>query len=89
MLCTIELMLAGLCINIPMLRPYYLQWRAKYKSTSLSASGRRDNQLSGSGHLKSDGQRAGHFTQWMELVCLFFPLPFCTIPQKKGKQKNN
>ncbi|KXH67555.1 hypothetical protein CSAL01_04323 [Colletotrichum salicis] len=38
MLCTVELMLAGLCINIPMLRPFYLRWRAKYKSSSLENS---------------------------------------------------
>ncbi|KAK4458579.1 hypothetical protein QBC42DRAFT_340937 [Cladorrhinum samala] len=33
MLCSIELMLAGICINIPMLRPFYLHWRRKYKSS--------------------------------------------------------
>ncbi|KAM0692428.1 hypothetical protein Q7P36_008631 [Cladosporium allicinum] len=31
MLCSIELMLAGLCVNIPMLRPFYLRWRTKHK----------------------------------------------------------
>ncbi|KAJ4403693.1 hypothetical protein N0V91_006393 [Didymella pomorum] len=39
MLCSIELMLAGLCINIPMLRPFYIRVRAKYKSSSMSGSG--------------------------------------------------
>lgn len=38
MLCTIELMLAGICINIPMLRPFYLRWRQKSK---ISQSGSR------------------------------------------------
>jgi len=31
MLCSIELMLAGLCVNIPMLRPFYLRWRSQHK----------------------------------------------------------
>ncbi|KAI4934477.1 hypothetical protein J4E85_002334 [Alternaria conjuncta] len=67
MLCTVELMLAGLCINIPMLRPFYLQWRKTYKSQSgshnLSAIKR-----SNTGGLGSHQQpRPGHYTQWMEL----------------------
>lgn len=72
MLCTIELMLAGLCINIPMLRPFYLQWRAKYKNSSFSNSGRMSgNKLSvsgqlGSGHVQQP--RPGQYTQWIELV---------------------
>ncbi|KAL2018689.1 hypothetical protein VTK56DRAFT_524 [Thermocarpiscus australiensis] len=37
MLCSIELMLAGICINIPMLRPFYIRWRQKSK-TSQSGS---------------------------------------------------
>lgn len=70
MLCTVELMLAGLCINIPMLRPFYLQWRKTYKSQSgshnLSAIKR-----SNTGGLGSHQQpRPGHYTQWMELVSL-------------------
>lgn len=72
MLCSVELMLAGMCINIPMLRPFYLQWRAKYKDSSLSNSGRRSAPLSGplSGPLKSEQDRPGHYTQWLELVGL-------------------
>lgn len=63
-------MLAGLCINIPMLRPFYLQWRKTYKSQSgshnLSAIKR-----SNTGGLGSHQQpRPGHYTQWMELVSL-------------------
>jgi hypothetical protein len=67
MLCTVELMLAGLCINIPMLRPFYLRWRAQYKSTSLSArtSGLKRSNTAGLGG--SSQQRPGHYTQWMEL----------------------
>lgn len=70
MLCTIELMLAGLCINIPMLRPFYLQWRAKYKNSSFSNSGRQSGQkLSVSGQLGSGHvqPRPGLHTQWIEL----------------------
>ncbi|KAF2853870.1 hypothetical protein T440DRAFT_487162 [Plenodomus tracheiphilus IPT5] len=67
MLCTVELMLAGLCINIPMLRPFYLQWRAKYKNSSLSNSGRQSAPLSVPGPLRSNEARPGHYTQWLEL----------------------
>jgi hypothetical protein len=70
MLCTVELMLAGLCINIPMLRPFYLQWRAKYKNSSMSASGRisalKRSNTGGMGSVPNPG-RPGHYTQWMEL----------------------
>ena len=68
MLCTVELMLAGLCINIPMLRPFYLQWRKKYKLTTMSNSGRRSAPLSEPGLGSSNQARPGHYTQWMELV---------------------
>ena len=62
-------MLAGLCINIPMLRPFYLQWRAKYKTQSMSNSGRVSAlKRSGTGGLGSQQARPGHYTQWMELV---------------------
>ncbi|KAH7390012.1 hypothetical protein BKA66DRAFT_581728 [Pyrenochaeta sp. MPI-SDFR-AT-0127] len=68
MLCTVELMLAGLCINIPMLRPFYLQWRAKYKSSSLSNAGRPSAaKSSAAGQLGSNQARPGHYTKWMEL----------------------
>lgn len=71
MLCTIELMLAGLCINIPMLRPFYLQWRAKYKNSSFNNSGRQSGpKLSVSGQMGSGHRqpRPGQYTQWIELV---------------------
>jgi hypothetical protein len=69
MLCTVELMLAGLCINIPMLRPFYLQWRKTYKSASGSNSGHLSAiKRSNTGGLGSQQQRPGHYTQWMELV---------------------
>jgi hypothetical protein len=70
MLCTVELMLAGLCINIPMLRPFYLQWRAKYKNSSIGTSGRVSAlKRSNTGQLGSSPNqpRPGHYTQWMEL----------------------
>lgn len=68
MLCTVELMLAGLCINIPMLRPFYLQWRQKYKSASMSNTGRLSAiKRSNTGGLGSQQARPGHYTQWMEL----------------------
>ncbi|KAF2642279.1 hypothetical protein P280DRAFT_540077 [Massarina eburnea CBS 473.64] len=44
MLCNIELMLAGLCTNIPMLRPFYLRCRAKYGSSSVTDSEQRSGQ---------------------------------------------
>ncbi|PSN62049.1 hypothetical protein BS50DRAFT_532882 [Corynespora cassiicola Philippines] len=68
MLCTVELMLAGLCINIPMLRPFYLRWRNKYKSSQMSSSGRQSNpKLSKSGDLGPPQARPGMYTAWIEL----------------------
>jgi hypothetical protein len=77
MLCSIELMLAGLCVNIPMLRPFYLRWRTNHK---MSQGGSQAfNQ--GTGPFKSirsdplaDGQEPcnghapAHHTAWIELV---------------------
>jgi len=69
MLCSIELMLAGLCINIPMLRPFYLRWRTKQKSCE---NGLSDGQAAYKSY-QSDplavgqpGQR--NHTAWIELV---------------------
>ncbi|EMD95655.1 hypothetical protein COCC4DRAFT_18574 [Bipolaris maydis ATCC 48331] len=69
MLCTVELMLASLCINIPMLRPFYLRWRSHYKSSSMDSSGLKSGpKRSPTGGLGgSQQQRPGHYTQWMEL----------------------
>ncbi|KAL6707624.1 hypothetical protein ACN47E_003974 [Coniothyrium glycines] len=69
MLCTIELMLAGLCINIPMLRPFYLKLRAKYKNSSFTGSGKHSSgKLSNSGQLgPAQVARPGQYTQWIEL----------------------
>lgn len=63
-------MLASLCINIPMLRPFYLRWRSHYKSSSMSSSGLKSGpKRSTTGGLGgSQQQRPGHYTQWMELV---------------------
>lgn len=68
MLCTVELMLAGLCINIPMLRPFYIRFRAKYNSSSIDKS-RQQNTFGypHTGHLAQP--RQGHHTTWIELVC--------------------
>lgn len=69
MLCTVELMLAGLCINIPMLRPFYLRWRTKYKSSSMENSNSHSgfNKGSRSGQLKVQ-PKPGQYTAWIELV---------------------
>jgi hypothetical protein len=72
LLCSIELMLAGLCINIPMLRPFYLRWRTKHKLSENSGS----NNQSGFKSYRTDplevrppGQR--NHTAWIELVSRF------------------
>jgi hypothetical protein len=71
MLCSIELMLAGLCINIPMLRPFYLRWRTKHKLSENSES--NNMQQSNFKSYRTDpldvrppGQR--NHTAWIELV---------------------
>lgn len=71
MLCTIELMLAGLCINIPMLRPFYLRWRQRSK---LSQSSRTEGthglgNESGLGNMVSArGKSQNENNTWIELV---------------------
>lgn len=76
MLCTIELMLAGLCINIPMLRPFYLRWRKKSK---LSQSSRTEGTHglgpnSGMGNLASArGKSQTEHNTWIELVRCHWP----------------
>ena len=70
MLCSIELMLAGLCINIPMLRPFYLRWRTKQK---MSETGLSNGQAAYKSYqsdplaVSQPGQRNNH-TAWIELV---------------------
>jgi hypothetical protein len=77
MLCTVELMLAGLCINIPMLRPFYIRLRSKYKSTSMNNSGQLgSHKLSDSRQLGAVQARPANYMAWIELVsrpdtCLF------------------
>ncbi|KAJ4354766.1 hypothetical protein N0V95_003539 [Ascochyta clinopodiicola] len=69
MLCTVELMLAGLCINIPMLRPFYIRLRAKYKSSSMSASGALgSHKASDSRQLGAVQARPANYMAWIELV---------------------
>ncbi|CAM1503629.1 Fc.00g012200.m01.CDS01 [Cosmosporella sp. VM-42] len=68
MLCTVELMLAGLCINIPMLRPFYLQIRSKYKSSQMSNSTQQSTfKGSRSGHMAAGQPPMGVHTAWIEL----------------------
>lgn len=76
MLCTVELMLAGICINIPMLRPFYLRWRQKYKSSQEGGSNYADDlNTIGTGAPKRSkiknnltvGSAAGNYTAWIEL----------------------
>ena len=69
MLCSVELMLAGLSINIPMLRPFYIRFRAKYsKSSSADRSG--SYKASGSRQLQlGDGRvTPANYQAWIELV---------------------
>lgn len=69
MLCTVELMLAGLCINIPMLRPFYLRLRSKYKSNSMGNSGGHGSlKASGSRQLGDAPPRPANYMAWIELV---------------------
>jgi len=73
MLCSIELMLAGLCTNIPMLRPFYLRWRTKHK---MSENGLTDRQTAFKSYrsdplaVSQPGQR--NHTAWIELVSLLY-----------------
>jgi len=67
MLCTVELMLAGVCISIPMLRPWYLRWRWRRGDTEESAS----LEVKGVAGRITRGKGAkgvGHGTTWIELV---------------------
>ncbi|KAF2133897.1 hypothetical protein P153DRAFT_419727 [Dothidotthia symphoricarpi CBS 119687] len=68
MLCTVELMLAGLCINIPLLRPFYKRWRAKYKSSSDGSGGHESGKVSlRKGHLVPPQARQDNYMAWIEL----------------------
>lgn len=94
MLCTVELMLAGICINIPMLRPFYLRWRQRSK---MSQSGHTENtnvMMNGSksGYLASAKGRSQHdHSTWIELVCFEFPLPLdiCRLSPCNGKSNKD
>jgi hypothetical protein len=77
MLCSIELMLAGLCVNIPMLRPFYLRWRTNHKM-SQGGSQAFNQGTGGFKSIRSDpladgqapcnGHAPAHHTAWIELV---------------------
>lgn len=76
MLCTVELMLAGICINIPMLRPFYLRWRQKSKMSSTGGTENTNVMMNGSksGYLASAKARSQHdHSTWIELVCFESP----------------
>ncbi|KAF2626247.1 hypothetical protein BU25DRAFT_472527 [Macroventuria anomochaeta] len=67
MLCTVELMLAGLCTNIPMLQPFYIRLRVKYKSSSMSNSGGQgSHKASGSRQLGAVQVRPANYMAWIE-----------------------
>jgi hypothetical protein len=68
MLCTVELMLAGLCINIPMLRPFYVRLRAKYKIGHSSQDPRSETKLSRGDNLNRTQSRLAKNLAWIELV---------------------
>lgn len=69
MLCTVELMLAGICINIPMLRPFYIRWRARSKNSSLNnTGGQGSHKASGSRQLAAGQPRSANYMAWIELV---------------------
>ncbi|KAL1959778.1 hypothetical protein VTO42DRAFT_1364 [Malbranchea cinnamomea] len=69
MLCTVELMLAGLCINIPMLRPFYLRIREKYQSSRTDSTNGKTSGYKGSqsGRRAFNPNKPGHYTAWIEL----------------------
>ncbi|KAF1347433.1 hypothetical protein EJ07DRAFT_169694 [Lizonia empirigonia] len=69
MLCTVELMLAGICINIPMLRPFYIRWRARSKNSSLNnTGGQGSHKASGSRQLAAGQPRSANHMAWIELA---------------------
>ena len=77
MLCSIELMLAGLCVNIPMLRPFYLRWRTKHKM-SQGGSQAFNQGTGGFKSIRSDplaenqpAHGPAKHTAWIELVSHF------------------
>jgi hypothetical protein len=68
MLVTMELVLAGLCINIPMLRPFYTHWTNESKSSHGSSHGKANYDTSDSGVIaECQGGTQGH-AAWIELV---------------------
>ncbi|KAF6843351.1 integral membrane protein [Colletotrichum musicola] len=67
MLCTVELMLAGLCISIPMLRPFYLRWRAKYKISELENSNSQSGVKGSQNNQLKVQPKPSQYTAWIEL----------------------
>lgn len=75
MLCTVELELASLCISIPMLRPFYIRLRERYKSQYSSTEG-QSSYAKASQRAQLAGNAPGQYTVWMELVFSHSLLPF-------------
>ncbi|KAK4228583.1 hypothetical protein QBC38DRAFT_151112 [Podospora fimiseda] len=68
MLCSVELMLAGICINIPMLRPFYIRWRQKHKSSGDDSSYPHAGSQRPTGNLPTVGSAPVNYTAaWIEL----------------------
>ncbi|KAK3989319.1 hypothetical protein QBC44DRAFT_291130 [Cladorrhinum sp. PSN332] len=68
MLCSVELMLAGICINIPMLRPFYLRWRQKHKSSGYDSSYPHPGSHKPTGNVPTVGSAPGNYpATWIEL----------------------
>jgi len=68
MLVPMELMLGGLCINIPMLRPFYNNWKKAHNSSHGSSHGKASYVTTDSGlFAERQGGTQGH-AAWIELV---------------------
>ncbi|KAL6860630.1 hypothetical protein ACO1O0_004658 [Amphichorda felina] len=85
MFCTVELMLTGLCINIPMLQSFYLLYRAEYKNSQLSGTPSQE-----SSSRPREGQQVpplqpnrGDYSAWIELG----PAKVKSAPKAKARPK--
>ncbi|KAK2768529.1 hypothetical protein FQN54_000385 [Arachnomyces sp. PD_36] len=68
MLSTVEVLIASLCTSIPTLRPFYLRWRRKYRSSRLSTNnGRTSQNASQSGRIIHASTDSEHHRAWIEL----------------------
>ena len=84
MLCTVELMLAGLCTNIPMPRPFYIRLRSKYWSSNSKSNSKGDDYTIGSCKAVIGNQSGqGVHTTWIELVS--YPYHFLCLALPKSR----